>query len=79
MPGLRLIQLIVAALATAGIAGSALGQTIAPDVPLPTGSERVLLAAPAQPRAVAANGYADSIVSANGDLLALNPSAKSRL
>jgi hypothetical protein len=28
---------------------------------------------------LAANGYADSIVSANGDLLALNPSAKSRL
>ena len=52
MPSLRLIPLIVAALATAGIAGSALGQTIAADVPLPTGSERVLLSAPAQPRAV---------------------------
>ena len=52
MPSLRLIPLIVAALATAGIAGSALGQTIATDVPLPTGSERVLLSAPAQPRAV---------------------------
>src|SRR5215468_3639440 len=51
-PSLRLIPLIVAALATAGIAGSALGQTIAADVPLPTGSERVLLSAPAQPRAV---------------------------
>ena len=52
MSSLRLIRLIVAALATAGIAGSALGQTIAADVPLPTGSERVLLSAPAQPRAV---------------------------
>jgi hypothetical protein len=52
MPSLRLIRLFVAALATAGIAGSALGQTIAADVPLPTGGERVLLSAPAQPRAV---------------------------
>src|SRR5262252_3577688 len=52
MPSLRLIPLIVAALATAGIAGSALGQTIAADVPLPTGSERVLLSARAKPRAV---------------------------
>src|SRR5262249_50714344 len=52
MPSLRLIRLIVAALATAGIAGLALGQTIAADVPLPTASERVPGPAPSPPRPV---------------------------
>ena len=79
MPSLRLIRLIVVALATAGIAGSALGQTIAADVPLPTGSERVLLSAPAQARAVlimlpGGDGIADI-----GQTAAAGPLESSRL